>query len=188
MHETMTSFIHKAFAVTPGGRGLRGVIGLGARAAGGLFGGIGEELQRQLEERVRDFVDGGVSVMQQRVAQRLVSEETARLLGKRRRALFLDVLKRPESEAARLLERLPWMAIDALVPSLVTHNLARPELRAAVREELGAVLAELSKQTIGELLDDLGLRASTYEWVRVQVLPLARQFAASPRFQRLLVL
>src|SRR5256885_1084089 len=91
-------------------------------------------------------------------ARGLVSEETARLLGKRRRALFLDVLKRRESEAARLLERLPWMAIDALVPSLVTHNLARPELRAAVGEELGAVLAELSKQTIGELLDDLGLR------------------------------
>src|SRR3954464_6253755 len=39
LQEALSSFIHKAFAVTPGGCGLRGVIGFGARAAGGLFGG-----------------------------------------------------------------------------------------------------------------------------------------------------
>jgi hypothetical protein len=186
LHETMTSFIHKAFAVTPGGRGLRGMIGLGARAAGGLFGGLGDELQRQLEERVRDFVDGGVQMMQQRVAQKLVSEDTARLLGKRRRAIFLDLLKRPESDSARVVKRVPWMAIEALVPSLVTHNLARPELRAAVRAELEAVVAELSTQTIGELLDELGLREIVREGARTQFVPLARAFLASPHFQRTL--
>jgi hypothetical protein len=186
LHETMTSFIHKAFAVTPGGRGLRGMIGLGARAAGGLFGGLGDELQRQLEERVRDFVDGGVQMMQQRVAQRLVSEDTARLLGKRRRAIFLDLLKRPESDVAPLVERVPWMMIDALVPSLVTHNLARPELRAAVREEIGAVIAELSTQTIGELLDELGLREIARDGARAHLVPLAQAFVASTHFQRTL--
>ncbi|MDB4965900.1 MAG: hypothetical protein JWN44_1589 [Myxococcales bacterium] len=183
LHETMTSFIHKAFAVTPGGRGLRGVIGLGARAAGGLFGGLGEELQRQLEERVRDFVDSGVEMMQRRVAQRLVSDETARLLGTRRRAIFLDLLKRPESDVARLVARLPWMAIDALAPSLVTHNLARAEVRAALKDELSAVIADLSTQTIGELLDELGLREIAREGVRVHLLPLARAFASSSHFQ-----
>src|SRR4051794_16914326 len=80
LQEALSSFITKAFAVTPGGRGLRGVIGFGARAAGGLFGGIGEEIQRQLEERVRDFVDGGVAMLQQRAAQKLTSEDTAQKL------------------------------------------------------------------------------------------------------------
>jgi hypothetical protein len=185
LQEALSSFIHKAFSVTPGGRGLRGMIGLGARAAGGLFGGLGEELQRQLEERVRDFVDGGVGMMQQRVAQRLTSDETARLLGKRRRAAFLEVLQQPESQIFRMTKRTPWDALDAMVPALVAHNLARAEVRAALRDEVAAVVAELSTQTVGELLDELGLRTHVADAIRAHGLPLARAFVASPEFAKL---
>jgi hypothetical protein len=182
LNEALSSFIHKAFAATPGGRGLRGMIGLGARAAGGLFGGLGDELQRQLEERVRDFVDGRVTLLQQRVAQRLASDDTARLLGKRRRRAFLDLLTRPESQAARLADRVPWLALDAMVPAIVRHNLARAEVRAALREECVAVVAELSTQTIGELLDELGLRAIAKEELRARGLPLVRAWLGSQHF------
>ncbi len=179
LQEALSSFIHKAFSVTPGGRGLRGMIGFGARAAGGLFGGIGDEIQRQLEERVRDFVDGGVGMMQKSVAQRLTSADTARLLGKRRRAAFLGILAEPESQIARFVKRTPWPALDAMLPALIAHNLARAEVRAALREEVAAAVAELSTQTIGELLDELGLRAAVADGVRVHGLPLARTFLQS---------
>jgi hypothetical protein len=185
LQEALSSFIHKAFAVTPGGRGLRGMIGIGARAAGGLFGGIGDQIQRQLEERVRDFVDGGVLLLQQRVAQKLTSEDTARLLGKRRRAAFLGLLKEPESQVARFTRRVPWEALDAMLPSVIAHNLGRAELRAALRDEVAAVVRELSAQTIGELLDDLGLRAAAAEAVRAHGLPLARAFLASAEFSNI---
>ena len=186
LQEALSSFIHKAFSVTPGGRGLRGAIGLGARAAGGLFGGIGAEIQRQLEERVRDFVDGGVTMLQERVAQRLTSEDTARMLGKRRRAIFRDVLAHPESEVARFVRKTPWEALEAMVPALVAHNLARAEVRAALRAELEAVVGELSTQTLGELLDELGLREQAAQAVREQGLPLARSFVGSPEFASLM--
>jgi hypothetical protein len=185
MHETLSGFINKAFAVAPGGRGLRGVIGLGARAAGGLLGGLGDELKRQLEERTGDFVDAGMHLIQQRVAQKLASEETARLLGQRRRAAFLDLLKRPESDAARLAERVPWAALEAMVPAIVTHNLARAEVRAAVTEELTALVAELSKATVGEWLDELGVRDVTRALVRAHALPLVRAFVESDAFAAL---
>jgi len=185
LQEALSSFIHKAFSVTPGGRGLRGMIGLGARAAGGLFGGIGEEIQRQLEERVRDFVDGGVAMLQKRVAQQLTSEDTARLLGKRRRAAFLELLGQPESQIPRFLKKTPWDALEAMVPAVLAHNLARAELRAALRDEVAAVVAELSTQTIGELLDELGLGATIGEAVRAHGLPLARAFLLSTEFSRL---
>ncbi len=187
LQEALSSFIHKAFSVTPGGRGLRGVIGLGARAAGGLFGGIGDEIQRQLEERVRDFVDGGVMMLQKSVAQKLTSDETARLLGKRRRAAFFELLKQPESQLARVVRKTPWEALDAMLPSVVAHNLARAEVRAALREEIAAVVAELSAQTIGELLDELGLRALVAAAVRAHGLPLARAFLASAEFSSTIV-
>ncbi|HEX9104987.1 MAG TPA: hypothetical protein VF997_22405, partial [Polyangia bacterium] len=186
LQEALSSFIHKAFSVTPGGRGLRGMIGLGARAAGGLFGGIGGEIQRHLEERVRDFVDGGVTMLQQRVAQKLTSEDTARQLGKRRRAMFREMLAQPESAIARVVRKTPWEALEAMVPALVAHNLPRAELRAALRDEIAAVVAELSTQTVGELLDELGLRALAAEAVRAHGLPLARAFVASPEFSSLM--
>ena len=107
---------------------------------------------------MRDFVDGGVTMLQERVAQRLTSEDTARMLGKRRRAIFRDVLAQPESEVARFVRKTPWEALEAMVPALVAHNLARAEVRAALRAELEAVVGELSTQTLGELLDELGLR------------------------------
>jgi hypothetical protein len=179
LQEALSSFIHKAFSVTPGGRGLRGVIGLGARAAGGLFGGIGDEIQRQLEERVRDFVDGGVGMMQKSVAQRLTSADTARLLGKRRRAMFLELLAQPESQVARWVKKTPWDALEAMLPALVAHNLGRAEVRAALRDEIAVVVTELSTQTIGELLDEAGLRAQAAEAVRAHGLPLVRAFLAS---------
>ena len=135
LQEALSSFIHKAFSVTPGGRGLRGVIGLGARAAGGLFGGIGDEIQRQLEERVRDFVDGGVMMLQKSVAQKLTSDETARLLGKRRRAAFFELLKQPESQLARVVRKTPWEALDAMLPSWwrTTSRVPRCARRCAKR-------------------------------------------------------
>jgi hypothetical protein len=184
LQETMSSFIHKAFSVTPGGRGLRGMIGFGARAAGGLFGGLGDELQRQLEERVRDFVDGGVAHIQERVAQKLVSEETARMLGRRRRRIFLDLLARPESDAASLADRVPWPMLDAMLPAIVTHNLARAEVRTALRDELAAVVRELSAQPLGALLDELGLRELSRQGLHAHGLPLVRAFVASPEFAR----
>ena len=185
MQETLSSFIAKAFSVTPGGRGLRGAIGFGAKAAGGLFGGIGEGIQRHLEDRVRDFVDAGVAMMQKSVAQRLTSDDTARLLGKRRRAAFLELLGQPESQLARFVKKTPWEALDAMVPALVAHNLARAEVRQALREEVAAAVAELSTQTVGELLDELGLRAAVAEAVRTHGLPLARAFLLSSEFSTL---
>jgi hypothetical protein len=185
MHETLSGFINKAFAVAPGGRGLRGVIGLGARAAGGLLGGLGDELKRQLEERMGDFVDAGMHLIQQRIAQKLTSEETARLLGQRRRAAFLELLKKPESEAARLAERVPWAALEALVPAVVVHNLQRAEVRAALTEELTALVAELSTASVGDWLDQLGVRELVRQHVRAHGLPLARAFVASDAFAAL---
>jgi hypothetical protein len=183
LQEALQSVIAKAFAAAPGGRAARGVLGLGARAASAagrsLFGGLGEELQRQLEERVRDFVDGGVGMVQVRIAQKLTSDETARMLGQRRRRAFLDVLKRTEAQAARFVGRAPFALVDAVIALVVPHNLGRADVRELVRAELAAAITEASTQTIGELLDELGLRGQAAELWRATVGPLAAGFVGS---------
>jgi hypothetical protein len=180
MQDALSSAVEKGFAVTPGGRGLRGVMGLASAAGRGILGGFADEL----ETRLKGIVDSGVAILQQRAAQKLASEETAVALGKRRRRAFKQLMKTPEKEAARTLGQAPHEMFDALTPSVWTHNLARAEFREALREEIAAAVTELSKQTIGELLDELGLRAIVKEGARAHALPLLEAFVASAHFKR----
>jgi hypothetical protein len=176
MQEALSGALQKGFSVAPGGRGLRGVIGLAGAAGRGLFGGIGEEIQRQIEERLKDLVDTGVSLLQHRVAQKLASDETSRQLGRRRRRMFLDAMKTPEKELERSLSRAPHEALDGMAPVVAQHNLGRTEFRQALGEEIAAAVEELSKQTIGEFLDEMGVRQLIKEGARVHLVPLLREF------------
>jgi len=191
VRENVRAMLHEAVsgALARGGgsgRGMRGLVGWGARAAGaagrGLLGGLGDDLQRALEERLREFVDGHIGEVQARMAKKLASDETARLLGRRRRDAFLHLLGRTEADVARQLDRVPFAELEALVPSVLAHNLRRPELRAALRDEAAHALADLAARPLGALLDDLALRARAREALREHGLPLARAFVASPAF------
>jgi hypothetical protein len=167
IQESVSSITQRAFRAAPGGKRLQGVLGLAA-GAGRLLGGIGD-----------DLVDGGVALAQSRLAQRLATEETAVAMGVRSRAVFLELMSRKDSELGRVLAAAPWELIEGLVPLLVEHNLARPEVRELVRGEIAAALADLSTQTIGELLDELGLGDLLRETLRVCGLPFVRSLVDS---------
>lgn len=188
LHDTLTGFITKATAglgeATPPAVG--GAIGRFtknfAAASKGLLGGLGETIQKQLQERVRDFVDGSVAAIQRRIADKLTSEETSALLGKRRRETFLKALTWEESKVGRWMEKQPRERIEAMIPVIVQHNAARTELRDTVRGEVTEVLAELEKQTIGELLDELGLRTWARDGSAKAGVSLLRDFFATEGF------
>ncbi len=165
LFETLSSFVQKAAstltekggAAAPSG-GLRGALGFGAKMAGSMLGGLGEGIQTQLQDRVKDFVDGAVATAQQRLSERLRSDETAKALGKRR-AKFVDgVFRSAESDAAKRAATAPWKDIDEDTPEVLAHNLARPDVRAALRDEVGAIRDALGDDTVGDVLDAMGLR------------------------------
>jgi hypothetical protein len=190
LQESLSSFVSKATSSGGGGGtglGLRDALGWGARAAAaagkGLLGGLGGELQKQLQERVRDFVDGSMAMVQGRIAEKLASADTARALGAQRRRAFLALLDKTEADAAKSVKRLPHGQLDALVPKVVAHNAARAEVREALESEMRAVLEVLSQQRIGELLDQAGLRDAAREALHAHGLPVARALVGSSAFQ-----
>ena len=160
--EALTAFVQKASsgggAAAVGGGMLRGALSFGAKAAGKVLGGVGEEIQRQLMDRVGEFVDGAMSNVQQRIAERLKSEETSKALGRRWGAGVAKALEGTEAQGAKRLRRVAWAEVDAMGPAVVAHNAQRPALRAAIAEELVAVAADLEGETVGSLLDAMGLR------------------------------
>jgi len=187
LRDTISNFIKGAGAGGGGGGGaIRGAIGLGARAFGAagkaVLGGLGDELQKQMQERVKDFVDGAVEGVQDRIAKKLADPKTAADLGKRRRKAFLKMLETKESDAAKTVSKAPHAQIDALVPMIVRHNVVRPEIRDAIRDEVAAVVAELSKETIGELLDRAGARKIARSALHDHGLPIARELVKTPEF------
>ena len=187
LSDALSGFIKKA----TGGGGektgsLRDVLGRGARTFGavgkGLLGGLGDELQRQMQDRVREFVDNSVSSLQERIAKKLKSDETTKTLAKRRRQGFLKLLKKPEKEAATSLESIPFAAIDALAPMLVGHNVRRTEIRDALKAEIGHALGDLGKTTVGEHLDELGLRDQARAALHAHGGAFGKSFMATPAF------
>lgn len=188
LSETLTSFVQKASSTlsdnkSAGAGGLRGAIGWGARAAGSVLGSVGEEIQTRLQDRVRDFVDGAVANVQSRIAERLRSEETAKGLGKRRLKAFEKALTTTEAEATKNAHKTPWADLDAETPKVIAHNLARPEAREALRADLDAALQEIGAETLGSLLDDLGLRDAMRDAMHAVALPGLRALVRTDGFE-----
>ena len=188
LNDTISGFVQKAAnvgdAATGGVGAVLGKSPLGgfAAAAKNLAGGLGEGFQKQLQSRVRDFVDGSVAAVQQKIGEKLASEDTAKAIGVRAKVGFRSALERSEADIAKLIEQGDVARYDALVPGIVAHNAARAALRDAVVAEIAVVLAELDTQTIGEILDELGLRALVHETLRTRSLPIAKAFVATPGF------
>jgi hypothetical protein len=192
--ETLDGFVNKALAGgeaqggSSGGGGLRGVLSFGARAAAGvgkgLLGGIGEELQKQLQEKAKGFVDSSMAAAQKRLADRIASEETAKTLGKRRQKFFQKLLERSESEAGAWVEKsVRWKDLDASLPKIVAHNLARQELREAIEGEVRAVFDQLAKESIGSLLDRAGVKQHARDWARTRGLAMAKGLVETEAFK-----
>lgn len=188
--DTISGFVQKAAnvgdAATGGVGSVLGKSPLGGFAAAGknLLGGLGEGIQKQLQGRVREFVDGSVAAVQQKIGDKLASEETAKAMGQRAKLGFRRALTRTEADVEKLVQQGTPERFDPLVPGIVAHNAARAALRDAVTSELTAVLAELETQTIGELLADAGLAALVRETLRTRGLPIAKTFVATPGFAK----
>lgn len=191
--ETLDGFVNKALqgdAQGSGGGsggGLRGVLSFGARAAAGvgkgLLGGIGEELQKQLQERAKGFVDSSMAAAQKRLADRIASEETAKTLGKRRQKFFQRLMERTEPEAATWIEKsIRWKDVDAMLPSVVAHNLGRTELREAIEAEVQIVFDQLANEPLGALLERAGVKEHARAWAKEQGLALAKGLVATDGF------
>jgi hypothetical protein len=182
MQEAIKDVVERAFKSTPGGGGVKGIIGLGARATRGVFGGIADEVQRGLADRINDVIDSGVALVQRRIVEKMTSAETARQLGERRKQAFLKLLEQDEPAVAKFFSRAPWTMLDALFPAVAAHNLVREEVRKHLRDEVAIVLAELSTQPLGEVLDELGLRDLVRQSLHRHLPSLIQDFVATPAF------
>jgi hypothetical protein len=165
----------KAEGQGSGGGGLLGFAARGARGlkdvGKGLLGGFGDEIEKQFQKRAKEVLDSSMSALQDKMAERLTSEETGRLLGKMRGQGVRRVLKQRVGEA----KRLPFELLYQVAPSVIRHNLARPEVQSEIRNEIKQALLVEGDKSLKTILEEGGL----YDSLRAEVIAQATKHATT---------
>ena len=162
--ETLTSFGKKISA--GGGSSALGALGkLGAgRSKGGLLGrvggvasAVGGEVERQLERRIPEYVDSGLSQMIQRFVELLSDPDRAAEQAAVRVALLQGLWERTGPEIADELSRLDAPATAAVLRQSLTAWVSRPEAIPQLAGWIEGLTAEYGGLHLAGVLEDLDL-------------------------------
>ncbi len=177
IEESLERFLQLFKSGTPLGRVGRFASGFRAK---GLFGGLSDQIEAQLGRSVKSFIEGSLSLLLERLAKIISSQESAQLLGRSRGAAVEALLEMEWSELLRA-QHLEELVLSW--PDLLIHNLQREEVVADLREELKLWIQEEGQKSLGECLGEekrSALRRRATEFLA----PLALEFWSSPEFQR----
>ena len=198
LHATLVRFARKMRSLKPDTSRLRS--GLGKRVptglsrlkdlGSGMVSVVGSELEAQLDQRVGEYVNQAISAVLGHVATLLTAPERAATMGDWR-AYGLRVVLDTELEAfaaeARKLD--PDHAVAATAGA-VRALAARETLEGELTELVRRAMAPWEQQTIGALLQTLGLeqalRETWREWLGEQLSPVLETTAFRAWLQALL--
>lgn len=149
VQETVQRFVQ---ALKPGGK--NGLLGQLPRGPGmGLLTKMAGQMEGHIQKAASAFVSQSLEVLLGRLVHILSTPETADQLGRLRAQGFDSVLPLHTRTLWKLAHQLPLDELLGLVSPLISHNLARDELRQTVLAEARAVLEVEGPHPLSELLD-----------------------------------
>ncbi|MDD9934983.1 MAG: hypothetical protein OXT09_15335 [Myxococcales bacterium] len=140
--------------------------------------GLGVDLEGRLQETARDFSQGAMAGLQRGLRERMQSDQGREILSGLSRSVVDHIMATPVETILKDLDRLPLEAAIALAPDTLRHELGRELVRALLRGEIAAWLELEGARTLGELLEEAGLRA------QVRTLAVERGHAAAAELFR----
>lgn len=181
VEDTLERFI-SAFKPGGSGGGVAGAVGRSAfgfasKVSGGLMGGLADQLEGQLKKAATGFVQTSMPAMVERMIGQLTAPETAQRMGRTQTLAFDGAMKTPVSKVARIWARIDLHGLLQTVPGLIAHNLARPEIRAGIREEVAAMLAVIGAEPVRALFVDAAHVEALKADVRALGLPMLAEAA-----------
>ena len=182
VQEALLGFMQLS-AKVPGLSGAANLMGaLGRQAGKGLFGGARKGIEDKMEQRIKEFMDQSMVRLTGKIVELASSDAGLRLQGEMRADLLGKALGTRLSFYYEELAKLPAPEMWALIPPLIAHNLARPELRDALENELRLGLELEAKKTALELLTELGIADQTRELILKRANPLASKIVEDEAF------
>ncbi len=178
----LQGFVAKLKAPVP--RPLSRLRALGGKALHeGMLGGLSQEIERQAEARIRDFVDGAVHSFVEQVADHVTAAEHAARYAEFRVHL-VDTLW--DTELAVFARELDKLHPDDLVATgaATARALARragfeDEITAAIRAAIDASAG----RSLGDLLDEAGIQDGWRHEAEAQLVEQAKRVVETGAFR-----
>lgn len=175
---------------SPGGGSSGGLLGNIARKgakrlqdAGSALSGIGAGLQETLKGQARDFAAQSADRLKQGIVDGFNSKESRGALKTMRKRALNAVLNLKQSDIHTMLDDPDLATQIQWAQKFLKHNLARPEIHAALKEQIIAALKRDENQTLAEILKDAGLDKIAQERIRAHFIPQVNGFVGTPSFE-----
>jgi len=192
LRETLSSFVKRLRSPVSESRLISGVkrrAGRIARKPRALVGGLGDgvmgavsdEMERQMQRRVGDFVDSAVGSVLRRIAEH-VSDPSHQVQYGKMRAAMLDLALQTSSRAtARALAQADLPAIAAYVRAQIAGLRDSDLLRQRIVDLLEDELADA--HTLRQWLDRRNLLEPLRDWAVTEVAARTRDLARTEAFE-----
>lgn len=182
----LRDFGSKISKISPGSthlsRGFDRLRSLQRRAGQGMLGGISNEIERQAEKRIREYVDASIVRTLQQVSDHLCDPRYSELYGDFRAHLMNTLLETPNRTLAAELDKLDP---DDLVSTgaAVARTVAR---REGLRDEIAAaarvVLDGAGGRSLQDFLEESGLETGWREETEGRLIEQAADFIETDAF------
>ena len=153
------------------------------RVSEGMLGGLGAEIERQAEQKAKDFVDSILSSVVAQAADDLCDPSKAADYGRFRAHLLDQLLDTPLQELKQEADKIET---DALVSTAVeiASSLADSEhLEARIASIIQVGLSSIGEKSAGELLEEAGITDTWRTEVEQQVNTIASAFVQTAPFR-----
>jgi hypothetical protein len=150
--------------------------------AGSALSGIGAGLQETLKGQARDFAAQSADRLKQGIVDGFQSKDSRGALKAMRKRALDAVLNLKQCDLHVMLDDPDLTTQIIWAKEFLKHNLARPEIHAALKEQIVAGLKRDEDRTLGEILKDAGLDEIAQERIRSHFLPQVGQLASSSEF------
>jgi hypothetical protein len=179
----LQGFAAKLRPSIPGSERTHSRLGRLKRASEGMLGGLGAEIERQAEQKAKDFVDSILSSVVAQAADNLCDPSKAEGYGRFRGHLFDQFLDTPITDLNRELAKIDPDTLVSTASAIMRALASRTELEAEVTELIVLGLSQIGDQTAGDLLAEAGVGDAWRPELETRLTTLARGFTATPAFE-----
>lgn len=146
-----------------------------------LLGSVSAEFEAKVQGAAREFSEGAMAGIKDAIRDRLRSDEGREIEREIRGQVLATILDTPVHELMADIDTLPLDAIDAWVADVVAFAAQGERLDAILAREIDAFLEREGKRTVGELLDEAGVRELVVERTVAHLTRVVRDVPASDR-------
>jgi hypothetical protein len=179
----LRAFVARLKAPVP--RPLSKLRAMGGKALQeGLLGGLSQEIERQAEARIRDFVDGAVQSFVEQVADHVTAPEHAQAYAAFRVHLVDTLLDTELAVFAAEIEKLQPEALVATGAATARALARREGFEGEIAGALRAAIDASSGRSLGELLAEAGVREDWRRETEEQLATQAKNLVETEAFRR----